>query len=145
MDSWASTRRIQKSPGTYYPTNSWAFTTDYPPGPTTTVDPSAATDVVDFQPYGAYSIYNWETFFHAPLMIACKLMADQRHEEAAGEITAGVGRHEAEARLGRAAHEPAAGPPHHVVGTNRYHEASLRRARRASSRSSNGSRCRPMI
>ncbi len=76
------TRRIQQAPQSYFPTNTWAFASDYQPGPTTDVDPTAAVDLVDFSDYGAYSIYNWETFFHAPLMIACKLSADQRFEEA---------------------------------------------------------------
>jgi len=37
---------------------------------------------VDFDFDGAYAGYNWELFFHAPLMIACKLMQNQRFEEA---------------------------------------------------------------
>ncbi|MCS6317965.1 MAG: hypothetical protein H8K05_09380, partial [Nitrospira sp.] len=37
---------------------------------------------VDFDFDGAYAGYNWELFFHAPLMIACKLMLNQRFEEA---------------------------------------------------------------
>jgi peptidoglycan hydrolase-like protein with peptidoglycan-binding domain len=76
------TRRIQVSPQAFWPGNNWSFAADYGPGPTTDVDPTAARDIVDFEPYGAFSIYNWETFFHAPLMIACKLSADQRFEEA---------------------------------------------------------------
>jgi hypothetical protein len=37
---------------------------------------------VDFDFDGAYAGYNWELFFHAPLLIACKLMQNQRFEEA---------------------------------------------------------------
>lgn len=37
---------------------------------------------VDFTPAGAYSIYNWELFFHAPLMIAMRLSKNQRFEDA---------------------------------------------------------------
>src|SRR5207245_76458 len=37
---------------------------------------------VDFSFDGAYAGYNWELFFHAPLMIACKLSLNQRFEEA---------------------------------------------------------------
>jgi hypothetical protein len=37
---------------------------------------------VDFSYKGAYSIYNWELFFHAPFHIANKLAANQRFEEA---------------------------------------------------------------
>jgi hypothetical protein len=37
---------------------------------------------VDFTPDGAYSPYNWELFFHAPLLIANSLSQNQRFEEA---------------------------------------------------------------
>jgi hypothetical protein len=39
-------------------------------------------EVVDFSPDGAYSPYNWELFFHAPLLIANSLSNNQRFEEA---------------------------------------------------------------
>jgi hypothetical protein len=39
-------------------------------------------EVVDFTPNGAYSPYNWELFFHAPLLIANSLSKNQRFEEA---------------------------------------------------------------
>jgi hypothetical protein len=39
-------------------------------------------EVVDFSPDGAYSGYNWELFFHAPLLIANALSKNQRFEEA---------------------------------------------------------------
>ncbi len=37
---------------------------------------------VDFSMYGAYSIYNWELFFHIPFLIASSLSQNQRFEEA---------------------------------------------------------------
>lgn len=37
---------------------------------------------VDFAPQGAYASYNWEVFFHAPLLIANALSQNQRFEEA---------------------------------------------------------------
>jgi Tc toxin complex TcA C-terminal TcB-binding domain/Neuraminidase-like domain len=37
---------------------------------------------VDFSPDGAYSPYNWELFFHAPLLIANALSRNQQFEEA---------------------------------------------------------------
>ena len=37
---------------------------------------------VDFSYQGAYSLYNWELFFHAPLLIADRLSQNQRFEEA---------------------------------------------------------------
>jgi hypothetical protein len=39
-------------------------------------------EIVDFTPDGAYSPYNWELFFHAPLLIANSLSRNQRFEEA---------------------------------------------------------------
>jgi receptor-binding and translocation channel-forming TcA subunit of Tc toxin/ABC toxin-like protein/neuraminidase-like protein len=39
-------------------------------------------EIVDFSPDGAYSSYNWELFFHAPLFIANSLSKNQRFEEA---------------------------------------------------------------
>ncbi len=37
---------------------------------------------VDFDYCGAYSLYNWELFFHIPMLIATKLSKNQRFEEA---------------------------------------------------------------
>jgi hypothetical protein len=39
---------------------------------------------VDFSYRGPYAPYNWELFFHAPMLIAGKLAANQRFEEALG-------------------------------------------------------------
>ena len=39
-------------------------------------------DDFDFEFDGAYSTYNWELFFHAPFMIAKRLDANRRFEEA---------------------------------------------------------------
>jgi hypothetical protein len=39
-------------------------------------------EMVDFTPDGAYSPYNWEIFFHAPLLIANWLSKNQHFEEA---------------------------------------------------------------
>jgi hypothetical protein len=39
-------------------------------------------EFVDFSSSGAYSIYNWELFFHIPWLIATRLEANQRFEEA---------------------------------------------------------------
>ncbi len=36
----------------------------------------------DFLESGAYSVYNWEVFFHAPMLIVDRLMAEQRFQEA---------------------------------------------------------------
>jgi hypothetical protein len=40
------------------------------------------TEEVDFTPDGSYSPYNWELFFHIPLLIANSLSTNQRFEEA---------------------------------------------------------------
>lgn len=37
---------------------------------------------VDFSPTGAYSMYNWELFFHIPMLIANRLSKNQKFEEA---------------------------------------------------------------
>ena len=37
---------------------------------------------VDFRPQGPYAPYNWELFFHVPLLIASRLMQDARYEDA---------------------------------------------------------------
>ncbi len=37
---------------------------------------------LDFSPGGAYSVYNWELFYHLPLTIAIHLSRNQRHAEA---------------------------------------------------------------
>ena len=37
---------------------------------------------VDFDDHGAYSLYNWELFFHTPFLIALQLSKNQRFEEA---------------------------------------------------------------
>lgn len=51
-------------------------------GPTNVVNTNHPQEVVDFTPGGSYSQYNWELFFHAPLMIAMRLSKNQRFDEA---------------------------------------------------------------
>lgn len=43
-----------------------------------------AKEAVDFTADGAYSLYNWEVFYHAPMLVAARLMQAHRHEEAMG-------------------------------------------------------------
>ncbi|MBN1199860.1 MAG: hypothetical protein JXA23_10950, partial [Bacteroidales bacterium] len=74
-------RNIQVKPGKYYPQNSFNFNS-YAPLPPHAPHETAVHDVVDFSFGGAYSVYNWEVFFHAPLMIATLLSQNQRFEEA---------------------------------------------------------------
>lgn len=44
--------------------------------------PRSPREDVDFTSGGAYAVYNWELFFHIPLLIACQLSANQRFDEA---------------------------------------------------------------
>jgi hypothetical protein len=39
-------------------------------------------DEVEFQAGGAYELYNWELFFHVPLLIATRLSSNQRFQDA---------------------------------------------------------------
>ena len=45
-------------------------------------EPLYPVEDVDFSYDGAYALYNWELFFHAPLLIANRLSQNQRFEEA---------------------------------------------------------------
>jgi peptidoglycan hydrolase-like protein with peptidoglycan-binding domain/5-hydroxyisourate hydrolase-like protein (transthyretin family) len=74
-------RNIQENPQQFYPQNNFSFSAYAPVSPN---EPhkTAEKDIVDFTLGGAYSIYNWEAFFHAPLLIANLLNQNQRFEEA---------------------------------------------------------------
>ena len=50
--------------------------------PTARVVQPYPVDEVEFQPDAAYALYNWELFFHIPLLIATRLSANQRFAEA---------------------------------------------------------------
>ena len=52
--------------------------------PTYQVDQPYPAECVDLGPegQGAYSLYNWELFFHAPLLIATRLSQNQRFQDA---------------------------------------------------------------
>lgn len=79
----------------YYPlynTRKFDFKTEYSPTHLV-LDPFVDTtpnkdyrfypmEVVDFSADGSYSQYNWELFYHAPLMIASSLSQNQRFAEA---------------------------------------------------------------
>ncbi|WP_438038806.1 hypothetical protein [Sorangium sp. So ce128] len=57
------------------------FAETYHPDPENVLKPYPIEDV-DFSFRGAYSVYNWELFFHAPFLIALRLMRSGRHAEA---------------------------------------------------------------
>ena len=65
---WQSTLVTTLTPAFYAP--GAAFTGAFP------------KDVIDVSDDGPYAIYNWELFFHAPLLIAVHLSKNQRFEEA---------------------------------------------------------------
>jgi len=74
-------RKIQTNPQSFAPVNNFNFNS-YSSSSSVIVDKNTQTDVVDFSFEGANSIYNWELFFHAPLMVACRLMQNQKFEDA---------------------------------------------------------------
>jgi hypothetical protein len=76
-------RKIQTEPHSFlFPgTEVLDFENDYGPTKEMVDDASYPEENVDFKYNGAYSIYNWELFFHAPLMIADQLNKNQRFEE----------------------------------------------------------------
>jgi hypothetical protein len=65
---WQSTLVTTLTPAFYTPGS--AFTGAFP------------KDVIDVSDDGPYAIYNWELFFHAPVLIAVHLSKNQRFEEA---------------------------------------------------------------
>ena len=50
--------------------------------PTVVVQKPYPLEQVDFNYGGMYSIYNWELFFHIPLLIATRLSQNQKFEAA---------------------------------------------------------------
>jgi hypothetical protein len=59
------------------------FFNDYGPGSRTSlISEGTAHDVVELRTGGAYSQYNWELFFHLPILVADRLSRNQRFEEA---------------------------------------------------------------
>ncbi|CAN5845087.1 hypothetical protein BH18ACI4_BH18ACI4_08600 [soil metagenome] len=58
----------------------WSFEQTYVPNKATVKLPYPKHDV-DFEFTGAYSLYNWELFFHIPLFLAALLGQNQRFEE----------------------------------------------------------------
>jgi hypothetical protein len=61
-------------------TGSATFQHQYAPAPS--VDRPYPREIVDFDSRGAYAVYNWELFFHAPLLIASRLRKNQRFADA---------------------------------------------------------------
>ena len=55
---------------------------EYQPDPSKIDTALAPREDVDFSYDGAYALYNWELFFHAPFLVAMQLSRNQRFEEA---------------------------------------------------------------
>ncbi|MEX2307779.1 MAG: neuraminidase-like domain-containing protein [Pirellulales bacterium] len=75
-------RPLQLEPHTFLdPPQAFDFAAAYDPDPRVVLQPHLQEDV-DFSHGGAYAHYNWELFFHAPLIIADRLSKNQQFEEA---------------------------------------------------------------
>jgi hypothetical protein len=61
--------------------NGFDFVSSYQPVKANVLAP-APTETVDFSPTGAYSGYNWELFFHAPLLVALTLSQNGQYQDA---------------------------------------------------------------
>lgn len=62
-------------------TGSFDFEAELAPDPDNVAQPYPVEDV-DFSASGAYSVYNWEVFYHLPLYVTARLMDAGRHETA---------------------------------------------------------------
>ena len=58
------------------------FSNQYEPNQSLVPYDSRPKEDVDFEQHGAYSVFNWELFFHIPFLIALQLSKNQRFEEA---------------------------------------------------------------
>ncbi|WP_322762908.1 neuraminidase-like domain-containing protein [Frankia sp. Cr2] len=58
------------------------FRNEMDPNPAAVAMDASPREIVDFHAQGAYSAYNWEIFFHVPVLIATRLSRNQRFEEA---------------------------------------------------------------
>jgi hypothetical protein len=63
------------------PASNFNFATAYKPAPGYVEQPYP-TETIDFSPTGAYADYNWELFFHAPLLVALTLSQNQQFQDA---------------------------------------------------------------
>ncbi len=61
--------------------NGFDFKTTYDPVLANVLAP-APSEIVDFSPTGPYSGYNWELFFHAPLLVALTLSQNGQYQDA---------------------------------------------------------------
>jgi len=74
-------RRLQLNPSVFSNKAALNFDSRYQPVGSINLDAVSQEDI-DFSRSGPYSIYNWELFFHAPMLVASRLTQNQRFEEA---------------------------------------------------------------
>ncbi|MFJ6755982.1 neuraminidase-like domain-containing protein [Streptomyces sp. NPDC091273] len=76
-------RELQLHPDRFTPTGTTeSFEERYSPDPERALGPHYPTEDVDFEAEKPYAVYNWELFFHAPLLMAGRLSVNQRFAEA---------------------------------------------------------------
>lgn len=83
-DDPADERRylLRQGQGIERPPSQWTFDGDEGYRPTARATRPYPREDIDFEPGGAYSLYNWELFFHVPLAIAVKLGQNHRFADA---------------------------------------------------------------
>lgn len=76
-------RNLQTAPDTIDPTGAdvFSFGATYQPA-SPRVSWGENNEIIDFARDAAYSVYNWELFYHAPLFIAERLSQNQQFEDA---------------------------------------------------------------
>jgi hypothetical protein len=76
-------RNLQTAPDTIDPTGAdvFSFSATYQPA-SPRVFWGENNEIIDFARDAAYSVYNWELFYHAPLFIAERLSQNQQFEDA---------------------------------------------------------------
>jgi hypothetical protein len=79
-DAFLGTIDTSTSPATF--TGSTMFELDYGPDHDLISPFTFPLENVDFTTNGAYSVYNWELFFHIPLLIATSLSQNQQFSDA---------------------------------------------------------------
>jgi hypothetical protein len=73
-------RTMQVDPQTVRGQGNFDFAAVYQPQPP--VMAPYPQEEIDFSVSGAYSLYNWELFYHAPMFVATQLMRNQQYEDA---------------------------------------------------------------
>ncbi|MER7952467.1 neuraminidase-like domain-containing protein [Streptomyces sp. NPDC096079] len=76
-------RDLQLHPERFTPTGrTESFVERYTPDPERALGPDYPVEEVEFAADKPYAVYNWELFFHAPLLMAGRLSTHQRFSEA---------------------------------------------------------------